>query len=137
MTLLNLNIYNLAALFLLNAAILISSVRILVEAANFEVRSKYFVLSVILFVLSFLPLQILAEIGTERLHIAKVFIGLPLRCFIIYNVLLCGFEIIFAINFSKTISNTIGKNSIKESMDNLPEASVFRNWMARRSWSTG
>ena len=125
MTLLNLNIYNLAALFLLNAAILISSVRILVEAANFEVRSKYFVLSVILFVLSFLPLQILAEIGTERPHIAKVFIGLPLRCFIIYDVLLCVFEIIFAINFTKTFSNTIGKNSIKESMDNLPDGICF------------
>lgn len=39
MTLFNLNIYNLAALFLFNAAILISSVRILVEAANFEIRS--------------------------------------------------------------------------------------------------
>ena len=53
MTLFNLSIYNLAALFLFNAAILISSVRILVEAANFGIRSKYFVRSVILFVLSF------------------------------------------------------------------------------------
>lgn len=125
MTLFNLSIYNLAALFLFNAAILISSVRILVEAANFEIRSKYFVRGVILFVLSFLPFQILAEIGTGRLHMANALIELPLHCFIIYNVLLCGFEIIFAINFAKTISNTIGKNSIKESMDNLPDGICF------------
>ena len=125
MTLFNLSIYNLAALFLFNAAILISSVRILVEAANFGIRSKYFVRSVILFVLSFLPFQILAEIGAGRLHMANALIGLPLHCFIIYNVLLCAFEIIFAINFSKTISNTIGKNSIKESMDNLPDGICF------------
>ena len=125
MTLLNLSIYHLAALFLFNAAILISSVRILVEAANFEIQSKYFVRGVILFVLSFISLQILAEIGTGRLHMAKAFIGVPIYFFLFYNVLLCVFEIIFAINFAKTISNTIGKNSIKESMDNLPDGICF------------
>lgn len=53
MTLFNLSIYNLAALFLLNTAILIVSVKIVVDTANSKLYSKYFVHSVFIFLLSF------------------------------------------------------------------------------------
>ena len=125
MTLFDLNMQKLATLFLINTTILVLSVKIVVEAANFKIHSKYFLKGVILFVLSFIPLQILAEIGTGRLHMANALVDVPIHLFIIYNVVLCICEAILAIKFTKTIRETIGKNSIKESMDNLPDGICF------------
>lgn len=125
MTLINLSIYNLALLFIFNTAILVASVKIVVDTANSKLHAQYFVHSVFIFLLSFFSMQILAEIGTGRLYIAKPMVDLPVYLFIIYDLFLCVLEIIFAISFIKTKNRIIGKNSIKESMDNLPDGICF------------
>lgn len=125
MTLINLSIYNLAILFLFNAAILVASVKIVVDTANSKLHAQYFVHSLFIFLLSFLSMQILAEIGTGKLYIAKNMLDLPVYLFIIYDLFLLTLEILFAISFIKTKNSIIGKNSIKESMDNLPDGICF------------
>ncbi|WP_072469118.1 sensor histidine kinase [Urinicoccus massiliensis] len=125
MTLINLNIYQLALLFIFNTIILVAGVKIVVDTANSKVHAKYFIHSLFIFSLSFFSIQILAEIGTGRLYIAKPMLDLPIYLFIIFDLFLCSLEIIFTISFTKSIKNTIGKNSIKESMDNLPDGICF------------
>ena len=125
MTLLNLSTNNLAILFLFNTLVLVASVKIVVDTASSKLYSKYFVHSVFIFLLSFSSMQILAEIGTGKLYIAKLMLDLPVYLFIILDLFLCTLEILFAISFIKIKNSTIGKNSIKESMDNLPDGICF------------
>lgn len=125
MTLINLKTYQLAILFLLNTVILVASIKIIIEVANTNIHSKYFVKGVLIFLLSFLPMQVLAEIGTGKLYMAKVLVDLPLYLFIIYDIFLIISETIFLVNFIKTNKKIIGKNSIKESMDNLTDGICF------------
>ncbi|VFB16544.1 sensory histidine kinase UhpB [Urinicoccus massiliensis] len=125
MTLINLNIYQLALLFIFNTIILVASVKIVVDTANSKVHAKYFIHSLFIFSLSFFSIQILAEIGTGKLYFAKPMVDLPLYLFIIFDLFLCALEILFAIRFIKTEKSIIGKNSIKESMDNLPDGICF------------
>lgn len=125
MTFFNLSIYNLSALFLFNTIVLVASVKIVVDTANSKLYSKYFVHSVFIFLLSFFSMQILAEIGTGKLYFAKPMVDLPVYLFIIFDLFLCALEILFAISFIKTKKSIIGKNSIKESMDNLPDGICF------------
>ena len=125
MTLLNLSTNNLAILFLFNTLVLVASVKIVVDTANSRLYSKYFVHSVFIFLLSFFSMQILAEFGTGKLYIAKPMVDLPVYLFIIFDLFLCTLEILFAISFINTKNSIIGKNSIKESMDNLPDGICF------------
>lgn len=125
MTLLNLSTNNLAILFLFNTLVLVASVKIVVDTASSKLYAKYFVHSVFIFLLSFFSIQILAEIGTGKLYIAKPMIDLPVYLFIILDLFLCTLEILFEISFIKIKNSTIGKNSIKESMDNLPDGICF------------
>ena len=125
MTLLNLSTNNLAILFLFNTLVLVASVKIVVDTASSKLYAKYFVHSVFIFLLSFFSIQILAEIGTGKLYIAKPMLDLPVYLFIILDLFLCTLEILFAISFIKIKNGTIGKNSIKESMDNLPDGICF------------
>lgn len=53
MTLINLKTYQLAILFLLNTVILVASIKIIIEVANTNIHSKYFVKGVLIFLLSF------------------------------------------------------------------------------------
>ena len=70
-------------------------------------------------------MQILAEIGTGKIYFTKPMVDLPVYLFIIFDLFLCALEILFAISFIKTKKSIIGKNSIKESMDNLPDGICF------------
>lgn len=125
MTLFNLSTNNLATLFIFNTLVLVASVKIVVDTAISKLYAKYFVHSVFIFLLSFFSIQILAEIGTGKLYFAKPMVDLPVYLFIIFDLFLCTFEILFAISFIKTKKSIIGKNSIKESMDNLPDGICF------------
>ena len=125
MTLFNLSTNNLAILFLFNTLVLVASVKIVVDTANSRLYSKYFVHSVLIFLLSFFSMQILAEIGTGKLYFAKLVVNFPVYLFIIFDLFLCALEILFSISFINTNKSIIGKNSIKESMDNLPDGICF------------
>ncbi|WP_138160648.1 sensor histidine kinase [Peptoniphilus catoniae] len=125
MTLLNLSTNNLAILFLFNTLVLVASVKIVVDTASSKLYSKYFVHSIFIFLLSFFSIQILAEIGTGKLYFAKLVVDFPVYLFIILDLFLCTLEILLAISFINTKNSIIGKNSIKESMDNLPDGICF------------
>lgn len=125
MTLLDLKDFILAPLFLFNMIILVISVKNVVMTANNRIHSYYFVFALGIFILSFIPVQILAEIGRERFYLSKHFLKLPIHFLYLYNILICTLEIILIMEFSKRQKKSIGKNSIKESMDNLPNGICF------------
>lgn len=125
MTLLDLNTYQLAILFIINTGLLVVAIKAVVEVAFIKSRSKYFLQTVIILILSIFPIQVLAELGNGDFYLAKAFVDLPLYIFIIYDILLIVLEFIFALAFVKISSKTIGKNSVKKSMDNLPDGICF------------
>lgn len=125
MTLLDLNTYQLAILFIINTGLLVVAIKAVVEVAFIKSRSKYFLQTVIILILSILPIQVLAELGNGDFYLAKAFVDLPLYAFIAYDILLIVLEFIFAISFVKINRQTIGKNSVKKSMDNLPDGICF------------
>lgn len=125
MTLFDLTSYQLAFVFLINTVVLVASIGLVVEAANIKVYSKFFAYGVCLFVLSFLSLQVLAEIGRGQVHLAGTLVHLPLFLFVLYLLLVGILEVILVIHFIQTNRRVIGKNSIKESMDNLPDGICF------------
>ncbi len=125
MTLLDLNTYQLAILFIINTGLLVVAIKAVVEVAFIKSRSKYFLQTVIILILSIFPIQVLAELGNGDFYLAKAFVDLPLYAFIAYDILLIVLEFIFAISFVKINRQTIGKNSVKKSMDNLPDGICF------------
>lgn len=125
MKLMDLNTFRVAYLFVVNLIILVVSLKLVVAASNSKRESSFFIFSLIIFLLSFMPLQVLAEIGSEKFYISKLFLSLPLYFFIGYDLFLCYLEYLFFRKFFKTQNTSIGKNSIKESMDNLPDGICF------------
>lgn len=125
MTLLDLNTYQLAILFIINTGLLVVAIKAVVEVAFIKSRSKYFLQTVVILILSIFPIQVLAELGNGDFYLAKAFVDLPLYAFIAYDILLIVLEFIFAISFVKINRQTIGKNSVKKSMDNLPDGICF------------
>lgn len=125
MTLLNLNNFRLALLFIIDMTILIISIKIVVMTANNKIPSKFFIFALAVFILSFIPVQVLAEIGRVRFYISKHLLNMPLQFLVIYNTLLCLLEFILIFNFYKIQNKSIGPNSIKESMDNLSNGICF------------
>ncbi|MEJ8751472.1 ATP-binding protein [Lagierella sp. ICN-221743] len=125
MTLLNLDTFSLTLLFIINMIILIISMEIVIMTANNKTHSRFFIFALSIFILSFIPVQVLAEIGRGRFYISKNFINFPLQFLILYNILICMLEFILIKDFSKTKNKSIGHNSIKESMDNLTNGICF------------
>lgn len=125
MTLLDLNTYQLAILFIINTGLLVVAIKAVVEVAFIKSRSKYFLQTVVILILSIFPIQVLAELGNGDFYLAKTFVDLSLYAFIAYDILLIVLEFIFAISFVKINRQTIGKNSVKKSMDNLPDGICF------------
>ena len=125
MKLMDLNTFRLTYLFVVNLVILVVSLKFVVAASNSKRESPIFAFSLVIFLLSFLPLQVLAEIGSGKINMSKLFLSLPIYIFIYYDLFLCSLEYLFFSKFFKTQSTSIGKNSIKESMDNLPDGICF------------
>lgn len=124
----SLNLYQLASLFVFNAIILVISINIVVESSNTKILHNYFHHCVLIFLLSFISIQILAELGTGRIHIAKLFVNIPIYLFLGYDLILISIEISFLKKFIETSKTVIGNNSIKESMDNLPDGICFSKY---------
>lgn len=125
MKLMDLNTFRLTYLFVVNLVILVVSLKFVVAASNSKREPPFFAFSLGVFLLSFLPLQVLAEIGSGKIYMSKLFLSLPVYIFIYYDLFLCSLEYLFFSKFFKTQSTSIGKNSIKESMDNLPDGICF------------
>lgn len=125
MKLMDLNTFRLTYLFVVNLVILVVSLKFVVAASNSKRESQIFTFSLGIFLLSFLPLQVLAEIGSGKIYMSKSFLSLPVYIFIYYDLFLCSLEYLFFSKFFKTQNTSIGKNSVKESMDNLPDGICF------------
>lgn len=121
----NLNIYKLALLFVFNAILLTINIIMVVESTNTKISSKYFIYSLILFLLSLIPLQILAELGTGRIYMAKFLVNIPVYVLLVYYLIILSIEIIFAKKFMERSKTIIGNNSIKD----IPMVFVFQNMM--------
>lgn len=124
----SLNIYRLGLLFIINAIILVISINIVIESSNTMVFRKYFLYSSLIFISSLIPLQILAELGTGKIYLAKPLLQLPLYLFVFYDLLILIIEIIFSKKLIERSKTIIGNNSIKESMDNLPDGICFSKY---------
>ncbi|WP_138159423.1 ATP-binding protein [Peptoniphilus catoniae] len=125
MNLSNLNIYLITLFFIFSIIILVISIKFIVEVADNKFHSYFFIISVLIFFLSFLPFQVLAEIGSKKIFISALFLDMPLHLLIIYDIFIFALEIIFIKSFFKIENKNIGKNSIKESMDSLPDGICF------------
>lgn len=109
-----------AALFLLTV-----SIRIAVEHADIRTRSNAFLYSVLLFFASFIPAQVLAEIATGEIPMARYFLRIPLASLSFYLLALFAFEVLLIRRIRDVRKKELGKNSIKESLDNLPDGLCF------------
>lgn len=125
MRLIDLNSSTLSIIFAINLIVLAVSIQICVERLDIKVKSKDFIYSFLLVLTSFILVQILAEIGTNRMLIAKRFTKLNVYIFILLLFSLASLETLFIIRIRRDRKKEIGKNSIKESMDNLPDGLCF------------
>ena len=121
----NLSLHAMAILFVSSLIILLLSLDTCIEAFNVLPRSALSFGSVLLVLGSLAPAQILAEIGSGKMLLGKYFLTCPLSLFILYDLLILFTEGLLYKKISTIKKNRIGKNSIKESMDNLPDGICF------------
>ena len=121
----NLSLHAMAILFVSSLIILLISLDTCIEAFNVIPRSAISFGSVLLVLGSLAPAQILAEIGSGKMLLGKYFLACPLSLFILYDLLILFSEGLLYKKISTIKKNRIGKNSIKESLDNLPDGICF------------
>lgn len=122
---LNLSTAGLALLFIASLAILLIALDLSVEAILTLRVSGLFLLSALLVAAALLPAQVVAELGTGHMHVANYFLSMPLFGFIAYLLILLLFEGALARKLSKLKKEQLGVNSVKESVDNLPDGICF------------
>lgn len=115
----------LSLLFILCLFLLMLSIRIVVEMVDRRLKSLAFLGSLLLFFACFFATQVLAEIGSHKMQIGRRFLPLPVGYLIIVLVVLFLLERLCIRWIRKKQKKEIGKNSIKESLDNLPDGVCF------------
>lgn len=121
----NLPIYAMAILFVSSLIILLISMDICIDVLQAAPKSALCCGAVFLVLASLAPAQILAEIGTGEMLFGRYFLSAPLRLFVLYYIFILILEWVVYKKVSSIKKNQIGKNSIKESMDNLPDGICF------------
>lgn len=122
---LNLSTAGLALLFIASLVILLIALDLSVEAILTLCVSGLFLLSALLVAAALLPTQVVAELGTGHMHVATYFLSMPLLGFITYLLLLLLVEGALARKLSTLKKEQLGVNSVKESVDNLPDGICF------------
>lgn len=122
---LNLSTAGLALLFIASLVILLIALDLSVEAILTLRVSTLVLLSALLVAAALLPAQVVAELGTGHMHVATYFLSMPLFGFIAYLLLLLLLEGALARKLSKLKKEQLGENSVKESVDNLPDGICF------------
>ena len=115
----------LSLLFILCLFLLMLSIRIVVEMVDMRPKSLAFLGSLLLFSVCFFATQVLAEIGSRKMWIGRWFLPLPVGYLIVVLIVLFLLEMLFIRWIRKRQKEEIGKNSIKESLDNLPDGVCF------------
>ena len=121
----NLSMADLAVLFIASLAILLIAMDLSVEAILTLRLPALFGLSALLVLAALLPAQVVAELGTGHIHLAEYVLSMPLFGFIAYLLLLLFFEGALARKLFKLKKEQLGENSVKESVDNLPDGICF------------
>lgn len=121
----NLSTAGLALLFIASLVILLIALNLSVEAILSLRISGLVLLSALLVAAALLPVQVVAELGTGHMHVANYFLSMPLFGFIAYLLLLLLFEGALARKLSNLKKEQLGENSVKESVDNLPDGICF------------
>lgn len=116
---------SLSLLFVLCLFLLTLSIRIVVEMVDRRPKSLAFLYSLLLFSACFFATQVLAEIGSRKMRIGRKFLPLPVGYLIVVLVVLFLLEMLFIRWIRKRQEKEIGTNSIKESLDNLPDGVCF------------
>ena len=134
MKLMDLNTFRLTYLFVVNLVILVVSLKFVIAASNSKRESPFFAFSLGIFLLSFLPLQVLAEIGSGKINMSKLFLSLPAYIFIYYDLFLCSLEYLFFSKFFKTQNTSIGRTPLRKAWTTFPMAFAFQKQMGRLYW---
>lgn len=121
----NLSTAALAILFIASLAILIMALDLSVDAALALRISPLFFTSALLVLAALLPAQVVADLGTGHYHLGDYFLHTPLLAFIAYLLLLLFLEGVLVRKLSKLKKEQLGENSVKESVDNLPDGICF------------
>lgn len=134
MKLMDLNTFRLTYLFVVNLVILVVSLKLVVAASNSKIESSFFILSLIIFLLSFMPLQVLAEIGSGKIYVSKLFLSLPAYIFIYYDLFLCSFEYLLLANFLRLKTQVLARTPLRKAWTTFPMAFAFQKQMGRPYW---
>ncbi|MFR9296847.1 MAG: ATP-binding protein, partial [Aedoeadaptatus pacaensis] len=121
----HLPIYAMAILFVSSLILLLISMDICIDVLQAAPKSPLCFAAILLVLASLAPAQILAEIGTGEMLFGRYFLSAPLRLFVLYYIFILILEWVVYKKVSSIKKNQIGKNSIKESMDNLPDGICF------------
>ncbi|WP_071704914.1 sensor histidine kinase [Murdochiella vaginalis] len=115
----------LALLFVICLFLLMISIRIVVEMMDMRPNFRVVLGSLLLFSACFLAAQVLAEIGSHKMRLGRWFLPLSVRYLIAFLVVLFLLEMLFIRWIQRNRKKEIGRNSIKESLDNLPDGVCF------------
>lgn len=125
MRIFELNSSEISIIFAICMVLLAISLRLMVELMDIKPKSAAFIASVFLVLVNLFLVQILAELGSRRMLISKPFLNLWVSNFTSYLFGIALAQIDLFIRLRRIRKSQIGKNSIKESMDNLPDGLCF------------
>lgn len=125
MRIFELNSSEISIIFAICMVLLAISLRLMIELMDIKPKSAAFIASVFLVLVNLFLVQILAELGSRRMLISKPFLNLWVSNFTSYlfGIALAQIDLFFRLR--RIRKSQIGKNSIKESMDNLPDGLCF------------
>lgn len=125
MRLMDLNALSLSLVFIASMFLLAFSVRLMIEILDMKPKSWLFAASVAMVLINIYLLQFLAELGSGRMLVARPFLNIGVYSFASYLTSIAAIQLMLYLRVMRERTRTIGKNSIKESMDNLPDGLCF------------
>lgn len=125
MRIFELNSSEISWIFTLGIILLAFSLRIMIELMDIKIKSLDFVSSVIMVLINLYLVQMMAELGSKRMLVAKPFLKIAVFSFTSYLFGIAAVQANLYIRLRRIRKSQIGKNSIKESMDNLPNGLCF------------
>lgn len=125
MRIFELNASEISFIFIISMILLAFSLRIMIELMDIKPRSAAFASSVFMVLVNLFLVQMLAELGSRRMMLSKPFLNLGVYSFTSYLFGIALIQIALFFKLRRIRKSQIGKNSIKESMDNLPDGLCF------------
>ena len=125
MRVMDLNALSLSLVFIASMFLLAFSVRLMIELLDMKPKSWLFISSVLMVIINISLLQFLAELGSGRMLVSRPFLNLGIYSFASYLVSIAAIQLALYLRVRRERPRTIGKNSVKESMDKLPDGLCF------------